>query len=275
MKKNLLLSFLLIPFFMFSSNSLFRNDWKTALKEAKKSKKRVFFVFHTDWCPHCRMLFKTTLKDKKMLDYFKKENYMLIEVNPEKDKVAESTFKVYGYPTTIVFEKTGEEIDRILGYKTTEQMIKILEGFKIGKGTLKDYLNRYRKEKNNFKLMSDIATKYIARAEFAKAIDILDKLIAKAKGKDEKMEKEGYDKKAYAYYKWKKFNKAAEVLLSIKDKFSEKDGKDALFGAAYYYERGNNKKKAIEVYKEIIRRFPNSSEAKKIREKIKKLSENS
>jgi thioredoxin-related protein len=260
---------------MFSTNSVFRNDWKTALKDAKKGKNRVFFVFHTDWCPHCRMLFKTTLKDKKMLDYFKKENYVLIEVNPEKDKVAESTFKVYGYPTTIVFDKKGDEIDRILGYLTTEQMIKTLEGFKIGKGTLKDYLKRYKKEKNNLKLMNDIATKYIARADFAKAIKILDELIAKAKGKDEKMEKEGFNQKAYAYYKWKKFEKAAAVLLSIKDRFSEKDRKDALFGAAYYFEKGKNKKKAIEVYKELIKRFPDSPEARKIKEKIKKLSENS
>ncbi len=274
MKKQLLLSLLLIPLFIFSSNTIFRNDWKQALKQAKKEKKRVFFVFHTDWCPHCRMLFKTTLKDKKMLSYFKKENYMLIEVNPEKDREAEKTFKVYGYPTTIVFDKNGDEIDRILGYETTEQMIKILEGFKVGRGTLKDYLRRYKTEKNNFKLMYDIATKYIARAEFKKAIDILNILINKAEGKDKKMEKEGYMQKAYAYYKWKKFNKAAEVMLSIKNRFSEKDRKDALLGAAYYFERGKSIKKAIEVYKEFLKLFPNSSEAPKIKEKIKKISEN-
>ena len=57
----------------------FEKDWEVALENGKKFGKRVFIDFYTDWCPPCKKLNKTTFVNKKMEDYFKTEDYILVK----------------------------------------------------------------------------------------------------------------------------------------------------------------------------------------------------
>ncbi len=272
MKKRLLVIFFLILSGSFVFSLQFRTDWKQALKEAKESHKGAFFVFHTDWCPHCRHLLSTTLKDSKMLSYFEKEGYILISVNPEKDREAESTFRVYGYPTMIVFDKNGKEIDRILGYMDIAQLIRTIEDFKKGIGTLNYMLKKYEKNPDDLDLIFNISTKYIAKADFKRAIDILNIMENKAeKGKKKDEVIKAIMRKAYAYYKWKKFNRAADCMLEIAKKYPDsKEARDAYLDASYYAGRDGDKKREKELLKEFVKRYPDDPRVNKIKEKIKK-----
>ncbi len=271
--KRIFLPFFTVFLMIFVLNGAeFRKDWKNAFAFAKKHHKRIFFVFHTDWCPHCRHLLSTTLKDPEVLSYLDKEGYVLISINPEKDREAEKRFRVYGYPTMIIYGKNGKEIDRILGYLDSNQLIKTIENFKKGIGTLNDLLRKYEKSPDDLDLIFGIATKYIARAEFQKAIDLLNIMISKAEKKNDKKNViKGIMRKAYAYYKWKRFNVAADCMLEIAKKFPDsEEAKDAYLDASYYARKGGDEKRANDLIKIFIKKYPDDPRVKKLREKIKK-----
>ncbi len=272
MKRRLLPFFIVFLMAFILNGAEFRKDWKKAFDFAKKHHKRVFFVFHTDWCPHCRHLLSTTLKDPAVLSYFDREDYVLISINPEKDREAEKKFRVYGYPTMIIYDKTGKEIDRILGYLDSKQLIKTIENFKKGIGTLKDLLRKHKESPDDLELMFKIATKYIARAEFQKAINLLNIMIAKAEKKNDKNSViNGIMRKAYAYYKWKKFNMAANCVLEIAKKYpNSKEARDSYLDASYYAKKGGNEKRANELIEIFIKKYPDDPRVKKLKKKIKK-----
>jgi thioredoxin 1 len=253
------------------------SDWKKALELSKTEKRPIFIDFYTDWCPPCKKLSATTLVDKKMLDYFKKENYILVKINPEKDRAAESKFKVYSYPTLVVFNNNTQEIDRLLGYKTTEQLIKNLEDLKKGIGTLDDLLNQLKKQdgkksKKTFELMFGIMDKYIARADYPDALKMVKTVVSMDKENGMGNASAALYQKGYIYYKWKKFQKAVDSMLEIQKIYPDSQEAENGYGAAAYYsEKMDNLKQAIKIMKEFLQKYPQTKSKPQVEKRIKKL----
>ncbi|HPT00848.1 MAG TPA: thioredoxin domain-containing protein [Candidatus Aminicenantes bacterium] len=274
MKKSIsaLILMLFLPALAFAQLQ-WAEPWEKALDEANKAKKPVFFDFYTDWCPHCQELFKTTLQDPKMIEYFNKEGYVTIKVNPEKDKKAETTFKVYAYPTLVIF-RNGVEVDRILGGKPTAEMIAALEDIKKDKGTLNDFLRQYKKDPKNAKLTFDILDKYIAKGEFSSAALYADKILTLDKKNEKGFASQALMQKGYIYYKAKDLNKAVEALTSIAAKYPQaKEAEDGYLAAASYSKRLKDTPKAISVLKSFLTKFPNSDKKLKVEAELKRLQE--
>jgi len=258
---------------LFSSESWSR-DWKSAVKESSKLKKPILMDFYTDWCPPCKKLSEVTFKDKKVLDYFNKNRFILIRVNPEKDREAEAHFKVYSYPTLILFNEKGDEIARILGYLAPDRFIKDVSDLRKGIGTLKYLLGKYKKDDKNIDLINKIVNKYTSRAFYPNALELLDKIIKmdsdNLKGKASK----ALFMKGYIYYKWKKYRRSIEILTSIRKIFPKsKDAENGLGAAAEYSRKLNDKKLTVTLLEEFLKEFPKSKyadEYKKLLEKVKK-----
>jgi thiol-disulfide isomerase/thioredoxin len=216
-------------------------DWKQTLKTAAANKQPVLMDFYTDWCPPCKKLAAVTFKDDKMINYFNKENYVMIKVNPEKDREAESKFKVYSYPTLLIFNPNGKEIDRLLGFKTTGEMIKALEDLKKGIGTLEDLLNKFKKYKKEdksaekIKLMFAVNDKYIARADYPQALEMIDRIIELDKDNSKKQAAAAMYQRGYVYYKWKKYKKAVDALVAIHKVYPQSEEAESAYSAAVSY----------------------------------------
>ncbi|MCP5050811.1 MAG: thioredoxin fold domain-containing protein [bacterium] len=255
----------------------FKTDWAKELKDAAANGKPVFMDFYTDWCPPCKLLNSTTFKDQAMAGYFKKENYVLIKVNPEKDRVAESKFNVYSYPTLVVFDKKGKEIDRILGYRTAEEMIKLLSDLQKGIGTIEDYLNRYRKTKGkateeNFEIISTLTNKYIAKAEYPQALELVDEVVKLDKDNGHKKAAGALFQKGYIYYKWKKFHKAIDELLAIHKVFPKSgEAVDAFNLAATCSYKLKDKALNLKIWKIYVKAYPKGKNIENTKELIAQL----
>lgn len=268
-------------FLLFSADTVkWESDWQSVLKTAAEKKQPVLMDFYTDWCPHCKRLDAITFIDKTVIDYFNKENYALLKVNPEIDRAAEEKFKVFSYPTMVIFKPDGSEVDRMLGFKSPEELINDLENLKKGIGTLDDLLGKLTKFKpednsdEKFKLMFGINDKYIAGAHYPDALTMIERIILLDKDNGKKQASSAMYQRGYIYYKWKKYKEAVDALTSIHTVYPQSEEAEGGYGAAAYYsEKLNDPALTLKLLKEFVTKFSNSENLERIQKKIKKLEE--
>lgn len=102
-------------------------DLSKAQEKAKTEKKLVLADFTgSDWCPPCKALHKNVLSNSEFKKYAK-DNLILVEIDfprtKKQDPALKRTneelaqkFKVEAFPTVIVFDSAGKEVNRESGY---------------------------------------------------------------------------------------------------------------------------------------------------------------
>ncbi len=94
-------------------------DHKTVFKAAVKDNKKIFIDFYTTWCGSCKGYDNFIFPDSIFKEYLKAEFYSL-KLNAElpENKTIANKYKITGYPTIILANPNGTEIDRIIGFKS-------------------------------------------------------------------------------------------------------------------------------------------------------------
>jgi len=123
--KCLLLLFILTA--TVSAGEIWLTDLPAAIKKAEKENKNILVDFTgSDWCGWCIKLKEEVFSQKQFLDYAK-NNLILVEVDfpsqkklPEKlqkaNKALAEKYKITGYPTILLLDKTGQQIGKT-GYQ--------------------------------------------------------------------------------------------------------------------------------------------------------------
>ncbi len=114
--------------------------------------------FYTDWCHWCKVLDTVTYIDPAVIKFFDEE-MLLVKVNAEVDTALTQKYHVSGYPTLVMINKDGEEIDRLVGYAEPTEFMEIFRNYANGIGTLDDLLNK-AKDSTDRALFYEIADKY-------------------------------------------------------------------------------------------------------------------
>ena len=91
-------------------------------KEVLNEKRKVLVDFNASWCAPCRML-------RPVLEDVLKENgeYKIVSVNIDNEEELSEEYEVYSIPCLILFEE-GKEILRSIGFKTKDEIKKMLGG---------------------------------------------------------------------------------------------------------------------------------------------------
>jgi len=106
-------------------------DWMTDLAKAQekaKAEKKLVLVDFTgsDWCPPCKALHKNVFSSEEFAEFAKK-NLVLVEVDfPRKKEQSDQLkkanrelakkYEIDGYPTVIVFDGSGKQLKKDVGY---------------------------------------------------------------------------------------------------------------------------------------------------------------
>ena len=103
-----------------------------------------------------------TYTDERIIE-FAKNNLISIKIDAEKGDGPEQKIKyrVRGYPTILVLDSLGNEMDRIVGYRPPEEFLKELIRIKNGENTLSDLRAKYEDNSGNISIQFNIARKYI------------------------------------------------------------------------------------------------------------------
>jgi len=129
MKKVLVSLFLLASVIFAQMDGLnITEEYDKAITMAKEQNKDVLLFVYSTYCPYCEKMKKTTLSDKKVIDYINKK-YIFTMLNLEIDDIPQK-FKPRFTPTTFVVDpKDQQSIYELYGYKSSEQLFKELEEF--------------------------------------------------------------------------------------------------------------------------------------------------
>ncbi len=112
-----------------AASSINWTSLKAAQDSAKNGDKMLYLHFYTDWCGYCKKMNKETFKNPKIIDYLNK-NFLVVKVNPEKDKTAKTLGQKYGvrgFPAHGFSEDGVKPLTSIPGYMPPQRFLKLLE----------------------------------------------------------------------------------------------------------------------------------------------------
>jgi tetratricopeptide (TPR) repeat protein len=201
------------------------------------------------------------------------ENFVFFKANAEKDTALAEKYRVNGYPTVILANSSGQEIDRLVGYAPAPEFIKGINDLLAGKGTLADYENRVKQNPNDVELWFTLAGKYQERRAFEQAVNCFNKVVsldpADKTGKaSESLYELGW---LYMGRNVKQYDKAVEAFQRvIKEYPGAKLALDAEEYIPYSYEKMADTTKAISLYKKFLQDHPtiDSSEREWVQKRI-------
>jgi thiol:disulfide interchange protein DsbD len=95
-----------------------RSSPERAFDEAARGNLPVLVFLYTDWCTYCRQMDQTTFSDPDVVRQMSSD-YVWLRLNAETDPFGirmQRRFSVSGFPTLLILDSKGNEIDRLQGY---------------------------------------------------------------------------------------------------------------------------------------------------------------
>ena len=95
----------------------FKGTWQEANDLALQENKYIFVDAYTEWCGWCKVMDKKTFTDPAVISFLN-ENFIPMKIDFEDSLgiVLGMKFRVWAYPTTIVFNPMGQLAGKISGY---------------------------------------------------------------------------------------------------------------------------------------------------------------
>ncbi|HEY7953793.1 MAG TPA: thioredoxin family protein [Polyangia bacterium] len=201
-----------------------------ALAQAKASGRWVLVDVYATWCGPCHAMDEQVWSREDVahaLDEAHGGPYLPLRRDGESGEGIEVArrYHVVGYPTLLVLDGSGAEIDRVMGFVEPKELVATLAAFRAGKGTLVELERSLKATPNGAArdaLLFEVGSRHAMRGDSRAVAELTE--VAKQDSK-----------------------RAAPALLTL--------GK-------YYYLRGQKDyPSAIATLRELERRFPSSEEA--------------
>lgn len=127
-------AFLFLSFCLLLSacSSSYAIDWgyslEEAIEKAKDLDKPIMADFFANWCGYCKKLDRETFANDKVDSL--SDKFVCVKIDTDKHQELSAKHNVRGLPTVVFFDKEGEEIHRVIGFRNatdfTEAMNKAL-----------------------------------------------------------------------------------------------------------------------------------------------------
>lgn len=228
-------------------------DFAKAKEMAAAGNKPIIVDFYTDWCTWCKKFEKEVLTDPRAINFLGSE-VVFAKINAEVDTNVSKAYKVMGYPTFLLTDANGREIERIAGFLGTEDFIKTVNDYRNGIGTL-DALLEKSKQGQDRNLYFVIADKYKYRGDTKNAKDWFDKILATGEKKDS-LSGETYMAIGDMYRRDKQNEQAMAVYQQVVADFAGTSFEgQGMLSVGHTYRRLSEFEKALAIYNEVMLKF--------------------
>src|SRR3989442_538790 len=161
------------------STITWERDYGKAIETARAEKKLIVADMFTDWCALCKQMDAETFADPKVIENMG-DQYVWLKLNTETEedgKRLQEEFSILTYPTILVLDDQGEEVDRIDRFLAASPFRERARSF----GTSPDSLARLRRtiqeQPNSASARYALAEKFLSQNNYAKAVPEFEKVI--------------------------------------------------------------------------------------------------
>ncbi len=165
-------------------------DYDSVLNAASSDDKMIFFDFYTVWCGGCTEYDKHVFTDSTFKEYIISGFYSS-KINAElpQNKAIAKKFNISAYPTLIIADKDGNEIDRVVGYKeeygkNSQLLIDKIESLIRGEETMEKLTAEYYQKPDSLLLLRKILTeKFMHKGDYLNMKLFIDQVSNKSQQK--------------------------------------------------------------------------------------------
>lgn|SRR5574341_683034 len=241
-----------------------------AVKMAEKNKQNILVFFFTSWSKWCHILEEKALNNSKFASL--QDRLIFAKLNAETNRDLGLKYNVTDFPSLILLNPKGEEIDRIVGFNSSKELVKKINNYLNGKETLADYERKIKKDSLNIGLNFRLGEKFQERGQWNEA----EKYYYQVLKSDPKNSKSKSDlalfNLAIIQIKNNDFDQAIGKLDQLKNQFPKSDilVSSELYRAFCYAKKGD-KSKAASLYESFLKQYPNYPHSASISEELRKL----
>ncbi len=241
-----------------------------AAQSAAGDEQLIAVKFYTDWCSWCKVLDTNLFASVEGTEFFTNE-MVLAKINAEVDTMVAQQYDVSGYPTMVLVDKQGNEVDRIVGFMPRDDYIAEMVNYSKGIGTLDDLLSQAEGSDDRM-LMYRIADKYKYRGGDVEATEWFNRIIAAGEPTDS-MSGEARLSLADMHRRANEFATAIEMYQAVVKDFGDTPhGEAGHIWTAITYRNQGDTTAAIEHFESFITAFPNSEDVDYARKQIARLN---
>lgn len=144
-------------------------DYQYVFKNAPKNNKRILIDFYTSWCGSCKGYDNFIFPDSTFQSFLKTDFYSL-KLNaelPENKKIVDK-YKIAAYPTIIIANSDGGEVNRIVGFKSEKPQyyIDLITNILKGQENFASYKKEYLKNPENAEYAKEIIIKLFQKEDY-------------------------------------------------------------------------------------------------------------
>lgn len=247
----------------------FVTDYAKALQIAQEKHQRIIIDFYTDWCIWCKRLDSFTYSDSAVIEMSKA--MVFAKINAEVDTLTAQKYIIPGYPTIIIAESDGSEIERIGGFLPAADFIKTVNDYLNDVGTLADYL-RMADTNATVEINAIIGEKYESRGMYDMAMKYYQKVIDADPDNAQGKTPEAMLSVGGILLHDKKYDDAIASFRNVISKFKGTDSAiDGELWLGYALRKKGDTTAAIKHYEAFLKNYPNFEDSTRIKETIEKL----
>lgn len=226
-------------------------DFDKAKELAGAGNKPIVVDFYTDWCTWCKKFEKEVMTDPKAIEFLDNQ-VVFAKINAEVDTNVSQAYKIMGYPTFLLTDAQGVEIDRIAGFLPADDFIKTVNDYRNGVGTLGDLIAKSKAGQDR-NLYFEIADKYKYRGDTKTAKEWYDKITS---GSKDSISGEAFLAIGDMYRRDKKNDEAMAVYKQVVAEYAGTpfEGRGMLF-IGHTHRRLNQFDEALAIYNNVINKY--------------------
>jgi tetratricopeptide (TPR) repeat protein len=161
------------------SKILWERDYEKAIERAHRENKFVIADMFTDWCELCKEMDTQTFADGHLIQKMANA-YVWLKLNTETEDDGirlQNEFAILTYPTVLVLDSHGEEVDRVDRFLTAMRFREKVESFIDNPDSLGNLRKTVRAQPNSVSARYALAGKLLDRNQYAKAAQEFEKVI--------------------------------------------------------------------------------------------------